>query len=144
MTPAQVIALINAEINDNTPGAITGTILNNILVQMVTLQTQVNPSLVPLRKITAGSVDNALKTDGIILWQSSSGLAKSEYLPAANTLASGQSITVVENYGDGGINNITIYANGTDKINGISTYLMNAVRQAVTFTSDGISAWVVN
>lgn len=104
----------------------------------------VNPSRVPFRKIIAGTSDTATTSDGMIVWVAGGGGGKTERLPAASSIGSGQSISIKDGFGDAGLNNITILPNGTDTIDNGASAIISVGKGELAFTSDGVSNWVVS
>jgi hypothetical protein len=63
-------------------------------------------------------------------------------LPLANTVTAGQTILIGDTFGGvSAINTLTIQRNGTDTINGQTTFVLTRTFQGAGFLSDGVSKW---
>lgn len=97
-----------------------------------------------LRAITSGSSDTALTTDGTIVWKSATALGKSESLYACNSGNNGKVLYIKDGQGTAGTYPITITPNGSDNIDGASTYIMAYNYQAIMLQCYGASTqWIV-
>lgn len=64
-------------------------------------------------------------------------------LPQANRIAKGLRYTVKDSTGHAELHNITILADGTDKIDGQSSYIMINNYQSRTFVSNNVDKWFI-
>ncbi len=97
---------------------------------------------IPVRVIANGSSDTASLADYFIAWNSASGAAKAESIPAC-TVIRAPSFVIKDEQGDAAANNITITpASGT--IDGSGTYVISTNKGSVTLTCDGGSNYMVN
>lgn len=92
-----------------------------------------------VRVATTSPVTVSTTTDCIIMTNLASAGAVTVNLPAGST---GKIIGVVDQKGDAGTNNITIDGNGSETINGSTTYVINANRGGVLLAWSG-GEWVV-
>lgn len=104
--------------------------------------TQGQPQRIPYRRILTGTTDFASSGDGYVEWKVPTGAAKTQHIPSAASIPSGQSLKIKDGFGDCNINNITITpASGT--IDGQANFVMSIRYQEAVFTSDGDGNWVV-
>jgi len=86
---------------------------------------------------TIGTADDCLAYTSI-------SAARIVTLPAANTITSGKTFTVVDESGSAsGVNTITLTRAGADTINGAATTVINSAYGAVKIMCDGTSKWTV-
>ena len=88
------------------------------------------------RVIQDGSSDAASVSDMFLFWKSPSGSAKAQTIPACVPAGDGARLTIVDAYGDAGVNNITITpASGT--VNGVSSYVLTSNNASAVLACDG-------
>jgi len=93
----------------------------------------------PVRIGTTSPITVATPTDMVIVTDLITPGAVAVTLPAGIT---GQIFVVVDGKGDAGTNHITITADGSELINGASTYVINQDRAGIMFGFNGVS-WTV-
>ena len=96
----------------------------------------------PLRVITGSvSFDTSTPADYTIAWNSSSGTAKRESIPACSSSFIGTVVVVKDEKGDAATNSITITASSST-IDGKSYVLINRNKGAVRLQCDGRNNWM--
>ena len=138
MTPTQLISLINAEINDNTPDGITGEILNNILVQMINLQ----QSSLTGRLITSSAAVTLLATDFRVGFNRTAGLAATQVQLVVPS--GGPEVVIQDLAGNFSTYPLTVSPPGGQYFAGNrTTYTMNEDNQTARFAYYGSGLWGV-
>ncbi len=140
MTPAQVLAIINAMITSNGVGAITGPVLNDVLTLIIGLFTTA-PAMA--RTVSASTPATIALTDGRVGFLRSTGLAATTaQLPAG--AAVDQEFVVQDLSGNFFNFPITVLAPaGQTLAGGRSQYVMNENNQTARFAYYGSNVWGV-
>ena len=139
MTPAQIIALINAQITSNGIGAITGPILNNLLQLIVGLFTSPTGSF-PARLVSTSTALNILLTDYAIGLQRTFSLsAMTINLPSGATI--GQSFVIDDLVGNLNAYPATLTPPVGQTIAGRATYVMDQNFQSAIVRYYGANVW---
>lgn len=99
--------------------------------------------LASARRITSGSSDSMGDGDLNIIWNSASGIAKTQTLKACSSATKGRLAMVADAQNDAASNNITITVDSSGTINGASSYVINTNRGAVNAVCDGNGNYVV-
>jgi hypothetical protein len=140
MTPSQVIALINAAITSNGVGAITGPILNSILIAIVNLFSSA-PALA--RIITASTPATIALTDNRVGFLRSTSLgATTAQMPTGAAI--NQEFIIQDLSGNFFNYPITVLApSGQTFAGGRGQYVMNENNQTARFAYYGSNVWGV-
>jgi hypothetical protein len=112
--------------------------LTNYLVALQNAQGTTSQTI-GVRTATTSPVTVSSTNDTVIIVKLASPGPSTVNLPAGFT---GQYFAVVDGKGDAGTNNITIDPNGSQTINGATTYVINRDRKAVVFIWNG-TEWTI-
>ena len=86
------------------------------------------------------STGNILTTDHVLRCIQGGAITLTLPAKSGNT---GQVLIFKDMNGNANSNNITLDGNGGDTIDGSATYVINAIKESVTLTCDGINGWMI-